>query len=103
MYAVVETGGKQYRVAAGDTLRVELLPVEKGQEYAFEKVLLVADGDKLSVGQPTVAGAKVVADVLDHVRGEKVIAFKMRRREGYHRTIGHRQDLTVVKIKNIVA
>ncbi|MCX7826884.1 MAG: 50S ribosomal protein L21 [Verrucomicrobiae bacterium] len=102
MYAVVETGGKQYRVAAGDTLHVEMLPVEKGQEYAFEKVLLVADGDKLSVGRPTVAGAKVVADVLDHVRGEKVIAFKMRRREGYHRTIGHRQELTVVKIKNIV-
>ena len=82
---------------------MELLPVEKGQEYAFDKVLLVADGDKVSVGQPTVAGAKVIADVLDHIRGKKVIAFKMRRREGYHRTIGHRQDLTVVKIKNIVA
>jgi large subunit ribosomal protein L21 len=102
MYAVVETGGKQYRVEAGDTLKIELLPVEKGQEYAFEKVLLVADGDNVRVGQPTVAGAKVVADILDHIRGEKIIAFKMRRTEGYHRTIGHRQELTVVKIKNIV-
>ena len=102
MYAVVETGGKQYRVEAGDTLKIELLPVNKGQEYAFEKVLLVADGDNVRVGQPTVAGAKVIADVLDHIRGKKIIAFKMRRTEGYHRTIGHRQELTVVKIKNIV-
>ncbi|MBI5687515.1 MAG: 50S ribosomal protein L21 [Verrucomicrobia bacterium] len=104
MYAVVETGSKQYRVAAGDTLEVELLEAPKGQEVTFDKVLLVADGDKIKVGQPTLAGAKVTADVVDdHKRCKKVIAFKMRRTEGYHRTIGHRQTLTVVKIKNIQA
>jgi large subunit ribosomal protein L21 len=103
MYAVVETGSKQYRVAAGDTLEVELLSAEKGQEVTFDKVLLVADGDKIKVGQPIVAGAKVTADVVGTVRGEKLIAYKMRRREGYHRTIGHRQTLTMVKVKNIQA
>ncbi len=100
-YAVVETGGKQYRVQSGDTLEIESLPIEQGKEVAFDKVLLVADGEKVKVGQPLVAGAKVTADVLDHKRGKKVIAFKFRRREGYHRTIGHRQELTVVKIKAI--
>ncbi|MBI5397085.1 MAG: 50S ribosomal protein L21 [Verrucomicrobia bacterium] len=103
MYAVIETGAKQYRVEAGDTLEVELLAAEKGQEVAFDRVLLVADGDKVKVGQPVVAGAKVTADVVEHTRGEKLIAFKFRRREGYHRTVGHRQDLTVVKIKAIQA
>jgi len=103
MYAVVETGSKQYRVEAGDTLEIELLEAEKGQEVTFDKVLLVADGDKVKLGQPTVAGAKVTADVVEHKRGKKVIAFKMRRTEGYHRTIGHRQELTVVKIKSIQA
>lgn len=103
MYAVVETGSKQYNVKAGDTLEVELLSAEKGQEITFDKVLLVADGDKIKVGQPTIAGAKVTADVVEQKRGKKVIAFKMRRTEGYHRTIGHRQSLTVVKIKNIQA
>jgi len=101
MYAVIETGSKQYRVEAGDTLKIELLAAEKGQEVAFDRVLMVADGDKVKVGQPVVAGAKVTADVIEHTRGEKVIAFKFRRREGYHRTVGHRQDLTVVKIKAI--
>ncbi|MBI5821074.1 MAG: 50S ribosomal protein L21 [Verrucomicrobia bacterium] len=103
MYAVVETGSKQYSVKAGDTLEVELLSAEKGQEITFDKVLLVADGDKIKVGQPMIAGAKVTADVVEQKRGKKVIAFKMRRTEGYHRTIGHRQSLTVVKIKNIQA
>jgi len=78
MYAVVQTGGKQYRVTAGDTLTIERLAAEKGQEFTFDKVLLVADGETVKVGQPTVAGAKVVADVVDHKRGEKLIAFKMR-------------------------
>jgi len=103
MYAVIETGSKQYRVEAGDTLEVELLTAEKGQEVAFDRVLLVADGDKVKIGQPVVAGAKVTADVVDRKRGDKVVAFKFRRREGYHRTIGHRQDLTVVRIKAIQA
>ncbi len=103
MYAVVETGSKQYRVTAGDTLEVEMLDGAKGSEITFDKVLLVADGDKITVGQPTIAGAKVTADVVDQKRGKKVIAFKMRRTEGYHRTVGHRQELTVVKIKSIQA
>ncbi len=101
MYAVVETGSKQYRVSAGDTLEIERLPIEAGQPVTFDRVLLVNNDGKVSVGSPTVAGASVVADVVEHVRGEKKVAFKMRRREGYHKTIGHRQELTVVKIKEI--
>ncbi len=103
MYAVLETGGKQYRVSAGDTLEIERLAVEAGQPVTFDRVLLVNADGKLSVGSPTVAAASVVADVVAHKRGEKVIAFKMKRRKGYHRTVGHRQELTVVKIKEIKA
>jgi large subunit ribosomal protein L21 len=103
MYAVLETGSKQYRVSAGDTLEVELLPVEAGQPVTFERVLLVNNDGKLAVGSPTVAGATVVADVVKHTRGEKKIAFKMKRRKGFRKTIGHRQELTVVKIKEIKA
>jgi large subunit ribosomal protein L21 len=101
MYAVLETGSKQYRVRAGDTLAIERLDVEAGQPVTFDRVLLVNDEGKVSVGVPTVAGASVVADVVEHKRGPKLIAFKMRRREGYHRKVGHRQELTVVQIKDI--
>ncbi len=101
MYAVLETGSKQYRVAAGDTLEVERLPVEAGAPVTFDRVLLVSADGKVTVGSPTVASASVVADVLKHVRGEKKVTFKMKRRKGYHKTIGHRQELTVVKIKEI--
>jgi len=103
MYAVVETGSKQYRVAAGDTLEIERLAVEAGQPFTFDRVLLVNNDGKLSVGSPTVASASVLADVVSHKRGEKKIAFKMKRRKGYHRTVGHRQELTVVTIKEIKA
>jgi large subunit ribosomal protein L21 len=103
MYAVLETGGKQYRVTAGDTLEVERLTVEAGQPVTFDRVLLINADGKLSVGTPTVASASVIADVVEHKRGDKVIAFKMKRRKGYHRTVGHRQELTVVKIKEIKA
>lgn len=103
MYAVLETGGKQYRVTAGDTLEIERLTVEAGQPVTFNRVLLVNADGKLSVGNPTVAAATVLADVVEHKRGQKVIAFKMKRRKGYHRTVGHRQELTVVKIKEIKA
>jgi large subunit ribosomal protein L21 len=103
MYAVLETGSKQYRVSAGDTLEVERLTTEAGQSVTFDRVLLVNNDGKLSVGSPTVASATVVADVVGHIRGEKKIAFKMKRRKGYHKTIGHRQELTVVKIKEIKA
>lgn len=103
MYAVLETGSKQYRVSAGDTLEIERLAVEAGQPVTFDRVLLVSNDGRVSVGSPTVANASVVADVVEHKRGEKTIAFKMKRRKGYHKTIGHRQELTVVKIKEIKA
>jgi len=103
MYAVLETGSKQYRVVAGDTLQIERLAIEAGQPVTFDRVLLVNNDGKLTVGSPTVASATVVADVVEHIRGEKKIAFKMKRRKGYHKTVGHRQELTVVKIKEIKA
>jgi large subunit ribosomal protein L21 len=101
MYAVIETGGKQYRVTAGDKLEVERLETEAGKPHTFDRVLLVANDGKVSVGTPTLASAKVTADVTQHLRGEKKIAFKMKRRKGYHRTVGHRQELTRVKITDI--
>ena len=101
MYAVLETGGKQYRVAAGDNLEIERLETEAGKPFTFDRVLLVNNDGKLSVGTPTVDGAKVIADVVAHKRGEKKLTFKMKRRKGYHKTIGHRQELTVVKITAI--
>ncbi len=103
MYAVLETGSKQYRVTAGDTLEIERLEVEAGKPFTFDRVLLVSNEGKLTVGSPTVAAASVVADVVAHKRGEKKIAFKMKRRKGYHRTVGHRQELTVIKITEIKA
>jgi large subunit ribosomal protein L21 len=103
MYAVLETGSKQYRVAAGDTLEIERLAVEAGQPFTFDRVLMVNNEGAVSVGTPTVSGASVVADVVEHIRGEKKLTFKMKRRKGYHKTIGHRQELTVVKIKEIKA
>jgi large subunit ribosomal protein L21 len=101
MYAVLETGSKQYRVAAGDTLEVERLPVEAGKPVTFDRVLLVNNGGKLVVGTPTIKSASVVADVVEHIRGDKKLTFKMKRRKGYRKSIGHRQELTVVKIKEI--
>jgi large subunit ribosomal protein L21 len=101
MYAVLETGSKQYRVAAGDTVEIERLTTEAGQAVTFDRVLLVNRDGQVSLGTPTVAGATVVADVVEHKRGPKLIAWKMRRRKGYHRKVGHRQELTVVKIKEI--
>src|ERR1039458_5518798 len=101
MYAVLETGSKQYRVSAGDRLEVERLAVEARQSVTFDRVLFVNNDGNLAVGSPTVASATVVADVVEHIRGEKKIAFKMKRRKGFRKTIGHRQELTVVKIKEI--
>ena len=103
MYAVLETGSKQYRVSAGDTLKIERLPIEAGKPVTFNRVLLVNADGKISVGSPTVTGATVEADVVEHIRGDKVVTFKMKRRKGYHKTIGHRQELTVVKVKEIIA
>ena|ERR1700722_8261413 len=100
MYAVLETGSKQYRVVAGDTLEIERLDVEAGKPFTFDRVLMVG-GDKISFGVPTVSGATIIADVVAHKRGEKKLSFKMKRRKGYHKSIGHRQELTVIKIKEI--
>jgi large subunit ribosomal protein L21 len=101
MYAIIETGSKQYRVAVGDTLEIERVPTEKGQTYAFDHVMFVSDEGKVKLGAPHIADATVLADVVDHIRGEKKVTFKMKRRKGYHKKIGHRQELTVVKIKEI--
>jgi large subunit ribosomal protein L21 len=103
MYAVLETGSKQYRVTAGDTLEIERLETEAGKPVTFDRVLLVSNEGKITVGAPTVTGATVTADVVSHKRGEKKLTFKMKRRKGYHKTIGHRQELTVVKITGITA
>src|ERR1041384_1514068 len=101
MYSVIETGGKQYRVAPGDIVDVERLEAEPAKSFTFDRVLFVANEGKFTIGGPTVAGASVVADVTEHLRGEKKVAFKMKRRKGYHRTVGHRQELTRVKISEI--
>lgn len=103
MYAIVEAGSKTYRVAAGDTLVIDRIKAEAGQPFTFEKVLFVSNEGKNSFGKPAVAQASVLADVVEHRRGPKVIAFKMKRRKGYHRTVGHRQEQTVLKIKEIKA
>ena len=103
MYAVLETGSKQYRVSKGDTLKIERLPIEAGKPVTFDRVLMVNADGKVTVGSPTVLGATVEADVVEHIRGDKVVTFKMKRRKGYHKTIGHRQELTVVKVTEIIA
>jgi len=102
-YAIIKTGGKQYKVSAGDTLDVEKLDLESGATATFTEVLAVSADGKLTVGSPVLAGATVKAEVVDQVKGDKVIAFKYRRRKGYHRTVGHRQKLTRVKITEVTA
>lgn len=101
MYAIIKTGGKQYRVAEGDILRVELLEKDPKQAVTFDEVLLVAKDGDLQVGQPTVAGASVEAEVITHDRAKKVIIFKKKRTTTYQRTQGHRQGYTEVRIKAI--
>jgi len=97
-YAVIETGGKQYRVQKDDELRVERLDAEAGATIELDRVLAVSDGENLQVGTPTVADAQVTATVVECVRGDKVVNFKKKRRKGYTRKIGHRQELMVLKI-----
>lgn len=103
MYAVIQTGGKQYRVSEGDVVRVELLEKEPKQSVVFDHVLLVAQGEDLKVGQPVVAGATVEAEVIRHDRAKKVVIFKKKRTTTYQRTQGHRQGFTEVRIKGIKA
>lgn len=101
MYAIIKTGGKQYRVAEGDILRVELLEKDPKQAVTFEEVLLIDKDGDLKVGQPVVKGAKVEAEVITHDRAKKVIIFKKKRTTTYQRTQGHRQGYTEVRIKAI--
>ena len=101
MYAVIKTGGKQYRVSAGEKLRIEQIPAEVGQEITLDEVLVVADGDALKMGTPLVAGATVKAKVLKQGRGDKVRIFKLRRRKHYRKSQGHRQNYTEIEILGI--
>jgi large subunit ribosomal protein L21 len=103
MYAVIATGGKQYRVNEGGVLRVEKLDAEEGATVEFDRVLLVGDGDKISVGKPFLEGGKVQAIIMSQGKGRKVEIVKFRRRQNYRRTKGHRQHFTQVKITGIVA
>lgn len=103
MFAVIKAQGKQYKVAQGDTLTVDRLPGDQGAKVALGEVLMLVDGGKTTVGNPLVSGAKVTAEIVAHERGDKIKVFKKRRRKNFHRTRGHRQDLTTVKITAITA
>ncbi|MCE9616199.1 MAG: 50S ribosomal protein L21 [Lentisphaerae bacterium] len=100
-YAVIETGGKQYRVKTNDTLCVERLERPVGEKVNMDRVLAVSDGTSLKVGTPEVSGAKVTSTVLEHVLADKVVSFKKRRRKGYHRKQGHRQEQTLLRVDSI--
>ncbi len=103
MYAVIQTGGKQYRVAPGDVIEVERLSGEAGGSIIFDQVLMLGEGEKPVIGRPIVDGATVSATVLEQTRAPKIIIFKKKRRKGYRRTAGHRQDLTVLRITDVSA
>lgn len=102
-YAVIETGGKQYLVQKGDVLSVELVGAEAGATLELDSVLAASDGSELKLGSPVLEGAKVTATVVENYRGDKVIAFKKKRRKGFKKKIGHRQELTKLKIEEISA
>lgn len=101
MYAVIKTGGKQYRVAQGDSLRVEKLAGNVGDTISLDEVLLVGEGDAVKIGKPTVAGAKVEARIVAQDRAKKIIVFKFRRRKNYRRKAGHRQPFTALQVTTI--
>jgi len=103
MYAVIKTGGKQYKVSEGQTLRVEKLNAEAGSSVDLNEVLMVADGDDIKIGSPVLDGGKVTATVTAHGRGKKINIVKFRRRKHYRRQAGHRQDYTEIKIDKITA
>lgn len=102
MYAIIATGGKQYRVSEGDVIRVEKLGLEVGESVSFTEVLAVNDGE-LKIGAPTLAGASVSAKVISNAKAKKVIVYKYKRKSGYHKKNGHRQQLSVIKIEKINA
>ncbi len=101
MYAVIKTGGKQYRVAAGEKLKVEQIPADVGTEITLDQVLMVGEGESVKIGAPLITGAKVTAKVISHGRGPKIKIFKMRRRKHYQKHQGHRQNYTEIQISNI--
>jgi large subunit ribosomal protein L21 len=101
MYAVIETGGKQYRVVAGDTIDVERLKADAGSQIEIDRVLMISGDTGVSIGTPIVSGAKVVATVTEHFRGPKIIVFKFKPKKRYRRKTGHRQELTRLKIDSI--
>ena len=101
MYAVIEAGGKQHKVELGQVLKVDLMQEDSGADYAFENVMLFVDGDDVQIGQPYLENAKVVAEVLDDVKADKVTILRFRRRKHSMRKIGHRQKYTQIKIKEI--
>jgi large subunit ribosomal protein L21 len=103
MYAVIQTGGKQYKVQPGDTLLVEKLPGSSGDAIQFDQVLLIADDEKVAVGRPLVEGAKVTGEIVEHTFGEKLLVYKFKRRKNYRRKTGHRQQLTAIKINDVTA
>jgi large subunit ribosomal protein L21 len=101
-YAIFRSGGKQYRVSPGETIAVEKLEAAAGNTVTFGDVVFLADGDKITTGNPVIAGANVTGEVIEQFKDKKVVAYKYKRRKGYHRTVGHRRQLTRVKIKSIV-
>ena len=103
MYAVIKTGGKQYRVAAGEKIKVEQIPADVGSEITIDQVFMVGEGDAVKIGTPVVAGASVKATVVSHGRHDKIKIFKMRRRKHYQKRQGHRQNYTELRIDSIAA
>ncbi len=101
MYALVKTGGKQYRVAKNDTILVERIAADEGSQVFLNDVIMLGDGDKVTIGTPTIAGAAVSATIVRQTRGPKIIIFRRKRRKNHRRTRGHRQDLTLLKITEI--
>ncbi len=102
MYAVMKSGARQYRASVGDTIRVEKLPAQVGEQLELEEVLLIADGEEVKIGQPTIAGAKVLATVVAQEKGPKILVFKYRPRKRYRRRSGHRQHYTRLRVDAIV-
>jgi len=101
LYAVIRTGGKQYRVSEGDTLRVEKLPGEVGDKVSFDDVLLIGGNGGVKIGTPTLSNVKVTAEIVEQKKAKKVLVFKKRRRKGYRRKRGHRQEITTLKVTEI--
>ena len=103
MYAVIKTGGKQYRVAQGDEVKFEKLPGEAGEKVMFDRVLLTSDGEKVQLGQPYIENSEVIGSIIRQGKNRKIVVFKYKRRKGYRKKRGHRQQFTLVRIEDIKA